>query len=59
MYSPIMWANPNELKHLQEKRKKQIEQIEVAEIKTSNDERSQKPNVFDTLFRSLAISRLF
>ena len=59
MYTPIMWANPNELKHLQEKRKKQSEQMLSAEVKKTDSEQSQKLNVFDLLFRSLAISRFF
>jgi hypothetical protein len=59
MYTPIIWANPYELKHLQEKRKKRIDNIESIEVKTSERKSTAKLNVFDVLFRSFAFSRLF
>jgi hypothetical protein len=59
MYTPILWANPYELKHLQEKRKKQSDNIENHSTEQVRKESSQKLNVFDVLFRSFAFSRLF
>ena len=58
MYSPIMWANPNNLKHIKEEKK--IEhtfdnQMEAVEKKQINS----KENFFERLYKSLALGRLF